>query len=214
MIIVLNDDPVYLSWIRRHRNGFVLETKRKATKRNTTLHRATCILIRKSKTKRTHWTTAGRVKACSEVLAELTEWARDQIGTEPKACADCNPTGDASSSVSTSPPSAHPHLTKLENDVLSAVIESAVIHLDNELEFRMNIGDVAQYLAKTPAQLAAAIRQLVSEQLLEIEGDSLDGVSAPAEARVFPTAASLGAVPAFASLAPDGLRRELASLHA
>jgi hypothetical protein len=92
--------------------------------------------------------------------------------------------------------------------------ESAVIHLDNELELRTNIGDLAQYLAKTPPQLVAAIRQLVSEQLLEIEGESLDGVSAPAEARVFPTAASLVAVPAFASLAPDELRCELASLHA
>jgi hypothetical protein len=214
MIIVLNDDPVYLSWIRRHRNGFVLETKRKATKRNTTLHRATCDLIRKSKTKRTHWTTAGRMKACSEDLAELTEWARDQIGSESKKCADCNPTGDALSGASMSAPAAHPHLTKLENDVLSAVIESAVIHLDNELEFRMNIGDVAQYLSKTPSQLAAALRQLVSEQLLEIEGESLDGAPVSPKARVFPTAASLGSVPAFASLTPDELRRELASLHA
>ncbi len=215
MVIILNDDPVYVSWIRRHRNGFVLDTKRKSTKRNSMLHRATCPMIRKSKTERTHWTTGGRVKACSDDCGELTEWALEQIGSQPKACGECNPLGDALSVGPNSPiAAADHHLTKLENDVLSAVVESAVIHLDNELDFRMTVRDVAEYLSKTPAQVTDAMRRLVAQQMLEIETAATDKTPLSPTVRVFPTEGALRTVPAFAELKAEQLQGELEALRA
>ncbi len=214
MVIIFNDDPVYLSWIRRHRNGFVLATRHKPTKRNTALHRATCVEIRQSKTNRTHWTTAGRAKACSESCDELIDWVHGQIGCDPRACAACNPRGDASPvTIGSSLNGPDRHLTKLENDIVDAVVESAVIHLDNELEFRMTIGDVADYLSKSPAQISPAVRTLVAEQMLHV--DPISGNSAPllASARVIPTSIALCTVPAFAALPADELQSEIDTLH-
>lgn len=213
VIIILNDDPVYVSWLRRHRSGFVLDTRRKATKRNTTLHRASCAEIRHAKTRRTHWTTRGRVKACSQHRGELTDWVREQIGTEPTFCGVCDPGRDLWQPTfnEASRESDH-HLTKLDNDILSAVLESAVIHLDNDLEFRLTLGDVGQYLSKTPGQLATAVSRLVSEQMLEVEEAATNGERA-STTRVFPTARSLCTVPAFAELDSNDLQRELSSLH-
>ena len=213
MIIILNEDPVYLSWIRRHRNGFVLDTRRKASKRNTTLHRASCAEIRTCKTKRTRWTTGGRVKACSEDRGELTAWAHEQIGGEPRFCAVCDPAGDTSRVAASQRPFPPEQLTKLENDIVSAVVESAVIHLDNDLPYQMTVGDVAQYLSKTPAQISAAIIRLVSEQMLEIDHSAANGDPLPSTVGIFPTAASLCTVPAFADLDWADLQDELASLH-
>jgi hypothetical protein len=214
MIIILNDDPVYVSWLRRHRSGFVLDTRQKVTKRNTTLHRASCAEIRHAKTRRTHWTTRGRVKACSEHCGELTDWVREQIGTDPTFCDVCDPGRDLSQAEfgEASRHSDH-HLTKLDNDILSAVLESAVIHLDNGIEFRLTVGDVAQYLSKTPAQLAVALSRLVSEQMLEVEEAATNGEQRAPTTRVFPTARSLCTVPAFAEMDSNDLERELASLH-
>ncbi|MCA9119115.1 MAG: hypothetical protein H6822_23160 [Planctomycetaceae bacterium] len=214
MIIILNDDPVYVSWIRRHRDGFVLDTRRKATKRNMTLHRAICPEIRKSKSKRTHWTTRGKVKACAENHTELTDWALEQAGYEPRLCHACNPldetlpletdSGDAGSERD---------LTKLENDILSAVVESAVIHLDNDLEFRMTVGDVAEYLSKTPAQITTAMCHLVGRHLLENLTTASNLAAFPADAHVFPTTRALKTVPAFAELDAERLQAEIDSLH-
>lgn len=214
MIIVLNDDPVYVSWIRRHRNGFVLATKRKATKRNTMMHRASCPEIRKSKTKRTHWTTGGRAKACSVDYVELLEWAREQVGRQPNVCRLCNPGHDTLSGATSDPHSTvDQHLTKLENDILSAVVESAVIHLDNELDFQMTVGDVAKYLEKTPVLITAALRRLVSVGMLEIETTSADNAPIPPNVRVLPTGDALKTIPAFAELDPEQLQEELETLH-
>jgi hypothetical protein len=42
MLIIINDDAVYVSWISRHRTGFVVDCRRKPTKDHLILHRATC----------------------------------------------------------------------------------------------------------------------------------------------------------------------------
>ena len=214
MIIILNDDPVYVSWLRRHRSGFVLDTRRRPTRRNTMLHRASCEQIRKAKTKRTHWTTGGRVKACSEVRDELREWALDQIGREPNSCALCEPARDDSPAAEKTGRVAFGRpLTKLEKEIVSAVVESAVIHLDNALEHRMTVQDVAQYLSKTPGRISAAMRRLVAAQMLEIDQDATSGDSLRPTLRVLPTAEALRTVPAFASMNADQLRGEVARLR-
>ncbi len=214
MVIILNDDPVYLSWIRRHRNGFVLATRHKPTKRNTTLHRATCDEIRKSKSNRTHWTTGGRVKACSASCDELIDWSNEQIGSEPEACGTCDPRGNASNGAMTLPLDAsNQSLTKLERDIVDAVVESAVIHLDNELEFRMTVCDVADYLSKTPRQISPALRKLVATQMLEVDPNSGNTASFHATTRIIPTCSALCTVPAFAALATDELQSEIDTLR-
>lgn len=154
------------------------------------------------------------MKACSEARDELMEWARDQIGGEPKSCGVCDPTGDDSLVVKRAERGeAGQRLTKLEYDIVSAVVESAVIHLDNDLEFRMNVADVAKYLSKTPGQISAALLRLVSSQMLEIEQGPTNGGSLPPTLRVLPTASSLCTVPAFAKMNADRLQRELATLR-
>lgn len=154
------------------------------------------------------------MKACSEVRHELTEWAREQIGCEPKFCDVCDPASEnLLTATATGQHAADHHLTKLENEIVSAVVESAVIHLDNDLEYRLTIGDVAQYLSKTTGQISAAMRRLVAAQVLEIEPCPAGTNSLPATFRVFPTAVALGTVPAFANMTVAKLQRELAMLR-
>lgn len=215
VIIILNDDRTYVSWLRRHRSGFVLDTRRKPTKRNATLHRAGCAEIRHAKSRRTHWTTGGRMKACSDDYNELTEWAREQIGGEAKTCPLCAPDADVSSleSVAASH-AADGRLTRLESEIVSAVVESAILHLDNDIKFRMTVGDVARYLSKTPAQISDAMLRLAAEQLVEIDAAAGGAGPLSPELNIYPTASSLGTVPAFAELDADELQRELATLRA
>jgi hypothetical protein len=144
----------------------------------------------------------------------LTEWAQEQIGGEPKLCGVCDPTGDDSlAATRTGPRAAERPLTKLENDIVSAVVESAVMHLDNNLEYRLTIGDVAHYLSKTPGQISAAILRLVAGMMLEVEQSPTSGGPLPPTLRVFPTASSLCTVPAFANINADKLQSELATLR-
>ena len=57
MIIFLNEEGSYLSWVVHHPTGFVLDWLRKPTRKQPVIHRAKCSAIRRSKSKRTHWTT-------------------------------------------------------------------------------------------------------------------------------------------------------------
>ncbi len=65
MILFLDEDRAYLSWVTHHRNGFVLDCHRKPNKHHLMLHRAICPDIKRSATKTTHWTTGHHMKACS-----------------------------------------------------------------------------------------------------------------------------------------------------
>lgn len=154
------------------------------------------------------------MKACAEEMSELTTWASEQFGDAPKFCGTCCPGSDELLPTSQATEEADRHLTKLENDIVSAVLESAVIHLDNELEFQMTVGDVARYLSKTPAQISAALRKLVADQMLGIGEAPTNGEPIPAKLKVFPTVSSLRTVPAFAQLNADEMENELATLHA
>lgn len=65
MILFLDEDLAYLHWVTHHRTGFVLDCLRHSTKAQMVLHRATCPQIKRSESKRTHWTTGKRQKGCS-----------------------------------------------------------------------------------------------------------------------------------------------------
>jgi hypothetical protein len=79
MILFLDEDRAYLSWVTHHRNGFVLDCNRKPTKHHLILHRAICPEIKHSATKTTHWTTGHHMKACSLNAEELKTWALRQM---------------------------------------------------------------------------------------------------------------------------------------
>src|SRR5690242_80541 len=107
MILFLDEERGYLSWVTHHRQGFVLDSPRKATGKHVTVHRATCELIKRSESKRTHWTTGSRMKGCSLDLNELQMWAQTQTGSMAALCSICTPDGKRSES------DAEPHLTRL-----------------------------------------------------------------------------------------------------
>ena len=212
MIIILNDEGVYLSWLRRHRDGFVVETRLRPTKRNTTLHRASCPEIRFSKTPRTHWTTAGRLKACSLDIEELSDWASQQIGASPNECAQCQPTELAADVAKSSQDHRKHQLTKLERDIVFCVLESAVIHLDNEIAYELTVADVAKYVDRSPAQISPALAKLMENEMVNIEGTIHAGTVISETYRVLPTESALRTVPAFAELNSTELALELAIL--
>jgi hypothetical protein len=204
MIIYVNEDAAYLSWLSRHRGGFVVDGLRRPTRKRATLHRAGCDLIKKSKSKATHWTTGRRFKACSLDLQELVAWAQEEFLAAPVLCEQCAPLGTAESKESPR------RLTKLGREILDAVIESAVIHLDNgDADYRLTIADLADRLGKSPTQLAAALSHLVDEGLLRTEED----VSDPADRQVYPTALALKSLPSFESTSAEEIAKELDRLR-
>jgi hypothetical protein len=90
MIIFLNDERAYLSWVTHHRQGFVLDGKRKPTLGHLVAHRATCQEIKSGCSRHTHWTTGSKLKACSLDRTELEAWAMEETGASPKDCPKCD----------------------------------------------------------------------------------------------------------------------------
>ena len=88
MIIFLDEEGAYHSWVTHHRPGYVLDWLRKPTKKRPVMHRATCELVRRSKTKRTHWTTGRHLKACALDAEELSAWAAAE-GGDVEYCQTC-----------------------------------------------------------------------------------------------------------------------------
>ena len=89
MILFLDEDRAYLSWVTHHRSGFVLDCHRKPTKHHLILHRAIRPAIKHSATKTTHWTTGHHMKACSLNADELKTWAHEQTGANASGCVSC-----------------------------------------------------------------------------------------------------------------------------
>lgn len=208
MIIYLDEDNSYLSWVRHHRDGFVLEWLRKPTRRCAVLHRATCSKIRDSKSKKTHWTTGRRLKACSLDLAELSVWAEQESGHAVQDCEDCRPRNEVAVTNA-----KHGRITKLGREILDYVIESAVIYLDNpDSPYNVTVGDVANCLDKSTAQVASAMLRLIQSGHLSLDKSIETESDVRGKHRVFPTPRALKTLPAFESLSTNAIERELAGL--
>ena len=214
MIIIINDDSAYLSWVNHHRNGFVLETRRKPTRRNTMLHRATCSEIKSPKTKRTHWTTGRKVKACSIHIEELQKWAHEETGCEATLCELCVPDHQFTSEelAQRAGNENHDHVTKLGREILSYVVEIAIINLDNETSYKVTVGEVAKMLSKTPGQLTAALIRLIEDGFLTMAGTIAPGQSVPSTRIVYPTSKAFRSEPAFADISQAELDSEIDKL--
>lgn len=207
MIIYLDEDNSYLSWVVHHRDGFVLDWLRKPTRQRPTLHRATCKRIRVAKSKKTHWTSGRRLKACSLVLEELVDWAQRESGHEPGFCEDCTPRQKRLKESAD-----HGHITRLGREVLDHVVEAAVIHLDNDdADYDLTVQNVAEGLGKTTGQIAGALRRLVQDGYLRLDNAGAEADPHP-NRRVYPESKALRMLPAFKKLPAKDVERELALL--
>ena len=203
MLIIINEDPVYVNWLSRHRQGYVVDSKRKPTKNHLILHRATCSVIKPHK--RARLTSGAHIKACSVDVEELTTWALEQTGGGLVACAACQP--DAEESATCEHQEKH-SLTRLGRDILSYVLDLAVMYLDGEERYyHPKVQDIAVYLAKSPGQIMPAVQRLIAEGYLDYEPPATKG--APSTAWIiYPTASALRTIPAFAVMANSAVDAE------
>lgn len=208
MLIILNDDAVYVSWISRHRQGFVVDCQRKPTKNHLKLHRATCSLIKPHK--RARLTTGAHAKACSSDAAELAAWALEQTGGGLVACSECQPDREESA---TAEHQAKHALTRLGREILSYVLDLAVMYLDGEeRHYHPNIEGIAVYLAKSTGQIKPALRRLIEEGYLDCDPPVTNG-GPPATSIIYPTARALRTIPAFDAMPQSAVAAELDSLN-
>jgi hypothetical protein len=206
VVIFLNEEAAYFSWIAHHRNGFVLDWLRKPTKKQPVVHRARCSAIKRAKTKRTHWTTGRHMKACSLDIEELVAWAKKEAGAEPAYCEQCAPTNESVSFVG-----PHDrHLTKLGKEIVDYVVEIALIHLDQaDSEYALSVGDVAKCVDKTPGQITPGLLRLVEDGYLRLQGDVIAGTTLPVDYGVYPTEDALRTLPAFKKMSKRKIKAEL-----
>ena len=204
MLIIINDDPAYLSWISRHRQGFVVDSKSKPKKNDLTLHRATCSIIKPHK--RARLTTGAHIKACSLNVADLLSWALEQTGGGLIACSECQP--DHEESVPTAHQAKHA-LTRLGRDILSYVLDWAVMYLDGEeTHFHATVENAGLNLDKTVPQVMPVIHRLIDEGYLECDRPP-GQTSLAATAITYPSAEALRMIPAFGAMSEEDLGTEL-----
>ena len=209
MVIFLDEERAYLAWVTHHRDGYVLDWLRKPTRKRPMLHRATCASVRNVKGKKSHWTTGRRLKACSLDLEPLFVWAQSEFGSEPVLCDDCTPV-NAMPQEPASSESRHDHLTRLSEEILRYVIDVTVIHLDRQdTSFCLSVGDVADYLEKSPAQITQSLLRLVEDGYLRVDASAEAGVGLPREQRLYATAQSMKQLPAFARVSNRKIEAEL-----
>jgi hypothetical protein len=208
MILFLNEDRAYLSWVSHHRRGFVLDGKRKPRLARVVLHRATCPAIKTASSRRAHWTTGAKLKACSLSRDELQAWLTEQTETPVQWCPNCRPEAADAARLG-----GEMHPSKLAREILDYVLDAAVIHLEHEYPpYRLTVGDIAACFAKTPGQLAAALRQLSDEGLLFIPQARVT-TSWTVRQVVFPTAAALKTLDAFRKESDAAIQTEVAKLQ-
>jgi hypothetical protein len=206
MLIIINDDPAYVSWLSRHRQGYVIDSKRKPTKNHLILHRATCSVIKPHK--RARLTSGAHIKACSLDVEELAAWALEQTGGGVIACSECEPNQEPA----TCEHQAKHSLTRVGRDILSYVLDLAVMYLDGEEKhYRPNVQDIAVYLGKSPGQIMPALQRLIAEGYLDCKPPATNGAPSAA-AIIYPTVSALRTIPAFAVMADSAVDTELRSL--
>jgi hypothetical protein len=85
----VNDDEGYRRWLQDNPRGLVVNSHRVPVSNYLILHRASCSSI--NTPYRTNWTTSGYIKTCATDVTALVEWARRDVGCDPKPCGLCRP---------------------------------------------------------------------------------------------------------------------------
>ncbi len=208
MLIIINDDAAYVSWISHHRQGYVVDSKRKPTKNHLVLHRATCPVIKPHK--RARLTTGAHLKACSLDVDELAAWAVEQTGAGLNACAECQP--DHEKSLAGEDHAQHA-LTRLGKEAVSYVLDLAVMYLDGEeRHYGPSVEAIGVYLDKTPKQILPVVERLIEDDYLECDQPAAEE-SLAAASIVYPTERAMRTIPAFGEMSGDALAAELESLR-
>lgn len=209
MIIFLNDDRAYLSWVTHHRQGFVLDGKRKPKLSQLVVHRATCGEIKSAASRRIHWTTGGKLKACCLDRAELEAWAAEQAGIAPGPCPMCQPQVET-------PPNGdgHIHLSKLPREILEYILEAALIHFEVEHPpYRLTLADIAACFGKTPGQILPALNRLLESGMVVVAGHKNMAAAIPPKRIILPTVAAIRTIEAFRGESESTIEGELAKLE-
>lgn len=210
MIIFLNDDRAYHSWVVHHREGFVLDGRRRPRLSHLSLHRATCPEVKQPAGKRSHATTAGRFKACATNIEELQNWAIEETEAAAACCEKCQP--DATLAADEA---ATVHLPKLATEILDYIVEAAAIHLEHEHPpYRVTVGDIGACFAKTPGQLSVTLHRLVEDGYVTLPGtSSVKDAPFPTKRLVLPTAKALRMLEDFRTESDERLQDEIVKLH-
>ena len=85
-----DDDAGYRAWLVAHPQGYVINIARSHKATQAKLHRARCWTINGQDFHGDKW-TAQWVKICADGLAELEQWANDQVGEPIRPCGICRP---------------------------------------------------------------------------------------------------------------------------
>jgi hypothetical protein len=207
MILFLNEERAYLSWVAHHRKGYVLDGRHKPRLAQLALHRATCPTIKSAPSRRFHFTTGAKLKACSLDRHELAAWVAAQSGPAIAECVDCRPASDAPPA-----PGGNGHLSKLGREILDYVLDAAVIHFEHEYPpYRLSIADVAACFGKTPGQLRPALARLTEDGFLVWAGPT-HGASSALHQMLLPTGLALRTLPAFRDESDAAIAAELSKL--
>lgn len=85
-----DDDRGYLAWLAGHPDGYVINIGRSPNVTLARVHHASCRTISGQNPRGGPW-TGPYVKICAEHLAELEQWATNQLGQVIPSCGICNP---------------------------------------------------------------------------------------------------------------------------
>jgi hypothetical protein len=91
-----DDDAGYLAWLAANPNGYVINIARSHSATQARVHHAGCRTISGENPHGGAW-TGPYVKVCAERLAELDQWAINQVGKPIARCGACHPTSDPQS---------------------------------------------------------------------------------------------------------------------
>jgi hypothetical protein len=142
-------------------------------------------------------------------VEELAAWALEETGGGVIACSQCQPDREE---PATCEHQANHSLTRLGRDILSYVLDLAVMYLDGEeRHYHPKIDDIAVYLAKSPGQIMPALQRLTADGYLDCEPPATNGAPS-ATSIVYPTVSALRTIPAFAVMANSAVNAELRNL--
>lgn len=87
-----DDDDNYLDWLAGHLDGYVINILRSHNPTGAKVHRASCWTINGRPARGGTW-TGDYVKVCADHLADLDQWAFDDVGESIPPCGTCHPAG-------------------------------------------------------------------------------------------------------------------------
>jgi hypothetical protein len=210
MVIYIDEERAYFHWITHHRQGFILAGRFRPKWGHLMLHRTTCVEVKTAKTRRTHWTTGSRFKACALEREALLQWAETDLGCSCERCPECVPDVDGSDSKGDPP-----RLTRLAADILGYVLEIAVMHFDEDSPpYHLTAAMIADCMGKSFAQVSPALRRLSDDGYLECAGRSMAVKSIRPRTIVYPTILGLRTLSEWANQTDAELSAEMAKIRA